>query len=473
MTRVILKNGVIVTGEKCGTGTVVIQGDRIVSVMFDDEAASRNGYVNNPAKSETAISNVSETQDIETIETDLSGKLLFAGGIDAHVHFREPGLIHKGDMQSEARAAVAGGVTSFIDMPNTDPATTSLHYIEAKAARAQGRVCANYAFHLGATNENINELKTAVADSPESFSSIKVFMGSSTGNMLVDNDSTLQEIFAIKGKRVLVHCEDEATIRANLQSAKAEYDENIPFGCHPQIRSREACVLSTCKAIETAIEHNTQLHILHVSTADEINMIARAKAINPNITAETSINYLWFCDDEYAKKGAKIKCNPAIKTADDRAALRQALKNGDIDTIGSDHAPHTLQEKAGNYLASPSGIPSIQQTLLILLTIAKQENIPLKRIAQVFSEKTAEILCIHDRGKIKEGYFADLVIVDPSKPHIITREEQVSKCGWTPYESEEVVATIDTVYVNGQTVYVNGQKTNDFAPNGRRLVFTR
>ncbi len=468
---IVLKNATIVTGNGVGAGTVVVEDDRIRSVVYDGEAeAGQNESCQIDAEASLGEAGcVSQSETGEAVVMDLRGKLLFAGGIDAHVHFREPGMTAKADMESESKAAVMGGVTSFIDMPNTRPATTSLPLLEEKAALAEGRVYANYGFHLGATNENAKELKKAVAEHPQDFGGIKVFMGSSTGNMLVDNGLTLKEIFSTAGKPVLVHCEDEKTIRDNLQQALAQFGEQIPVSQHPLIRSREACIASSAVALQLAVENGTALHLLHVSTAEEVDMIAEARRKNPRITAETTINYLWFSDEDYPRLGAKIKCNPAIKTSSDRKRLIEALKNGEIDTIGSDHAPHLELEKAGLYREIPSGIPSIQQTLPVLLTIAQRENIPLERIARVFSEKAAEMFGIRDRGRIAPGCFADLVVVDPEKEWTVTREELQGKCGWSPYEGELLKGRIETVLVNGK-ITVSGGKLVCGA-DGKRLKF--
>ena len=389
---------------------------------------------------------------------DLTGKHVIAGGIDAHVHFRDPGLTHKADMATESRAAAAGGVTTVFDMPNTKPATTQAVHIAEKLALAKERSVVNMGFHIGATNENAAQIAALVKEGdaetgvkPSDIAGVKVFMGSSTGNMLVDAESTLAELFSIKEKPVLVHCEDEEIIRKNTEKAIETYGDEIPFSEHENIRSRMACIRSSIKALELAIKYNTRLTLCHISTKEEIEMVRAAKLNNPGIVAETSCNYLWFSNEDYAILGSKVKCNPSVKTPADRQALRTALSEGLIDTIGSDHAPHLLSEKDAPYTKAPSGLPSIQQTLPALLTIAQQEEIPLEKIASVFSEKAAEIYKLN-RGKIQAGWQADLVVFDYGKEFTVKAEDQKSKCGWSPYEGQTLKGVIEAVYINGKQV---------------------
>lgn len=442
----ILHKATIVTGDKEAAGSVIIDGGIITDVLYSDapDYDFRIGKI------------LKDTPEADV--WNLEGKHIMAGGIDAHVHFREPGLTHKADMQTESIAAAAGGVTSVFDMPNTNPATTSAEALKAKIAMAEGRVTGKIGFHIGATNNNIDALIALAGkgDSesglkPEDIAGIKVFMGSSTGNMLVDNGDTLERLFAIKGKPILVHCEDETTIKENLAAATAKYGEDIPFAEHEHIRSRKACIKSSIKALELAIKYGTRLVLCHISTKEEIEMARAAKISNPDITTETSCNYLWFYNNDYGRLGSRVKCNPAIKTADDRDALRKALADGLIDTIGSDHAPHLLSEKEGKYTKVPSGLPSIQQSLPVLLTIADEEGIPLTRIASVFSEKASDIYGLK-RGKIKPGYDADLVIFDYTKEFTVKAEDQLSKCGWTPYEGETLKGVIEYVLIDGKLV---------------------
>ena len=445
----ILKNATIVTAEKEAVGTVIIENGIISDVFFKD-AEDYDFRLFKALKG-----------DAEVI--DLEGRWLMAGGIDAHVHFREPGLTHKADIYTESRAAVAGGVTTVFDMPNTNPATITAEALKGKIELAEGRSAANIGFHIGATNANadmicslISEGDAACGVKPEDIAGVKVFMGSSTGNMLVDKGEALDRLFAVKEKPVLVHCEDEAEIKANLQKAIETYGEDIPFTEHENIRSRRACIKSSIKALEKAILYGTKLVLCHISTKEEVEMVRAAKMNNPEIIAETSCNYLWFSNEDYVRLGSRVKCNPSVKTAGDRQALREALASGAIDTIGSDHAPHLLSEKDEKYCKAPSGLPSIQQCLPVLLTIADQEEIPLTRIASVFSEKAADLYGLK-RGKIAQGYAADIVVFDKDKEFVVRNEDQYSKCGWTPYEWVTLRGWIDTVFVNGNIVLKDGQ----------------
>ncbi len=456
----LLYNGKLVTGEGIKEAAIFIDGEKISRIIPADKL--EDGFPKNHTEYKTI---------------DLNGKLVFAGGIDAHVHFREPGLTHKADIGTESLAAVKGGITSFIDMPNTKPATVTASALAEKLSLAEGRAFANYGFHLGATNDNFQEIETILETgkdgiSGKDFGGIKVFMGSSTGNMLVDDDETLRKIFRIKEKEILVHCEDEETVRENFRRAEEEFGDAIPFERHPAIRSRKACILSSIKALETAIELGTRLHLLHVSTREEAEMVRAAKLSSDNITAETSGNYLWFTDQEYHRLGAMMKCNPAIKTPEDRQALRQALRDGVIDTAGSDHAPHLKEEKDRKYPVCPSGVPSIQQSLQVLLTVADEEDIPLSRIASAFSEKAADIFGIKGRGYLKEGYYADLAIVDMDAVQTVTSEGLAYKCRWSPYENETLKGVVTDVFVNGQRVVEDSVQAS-MKPFGQRLVFEK
>ena len=445
----ILKNATIVTAEKEAVGTIIIDNGLISDVFFKD--------------AEDYDFRLFKAQKGNAEVIDLEGKWLMAGGIDAHVHFREPGLTHKADIYTESRAAVAGGVTTVFDMPNTNPATITAEALKRKLELADGRSAANIGFHIGATNANADMICSLISEGdagwdvkPEDVAGVKVFMGSSTGNMLVDKGEALDRLFALKEKLVLVHCEDEAEIKANLQKAIETYGEDIPFTEHENIRSRRACIKSSIKALEKAIKYGTRLVLCHISTKEEVEMVRAAKMNNPEIIAETSCNYLWVSNEDYARLGSRVKCNPSVKTTGDRQALREALASGAIDTIGSDHAPHLLSEKDEKYCKAPSGLPSIQQSLPVLITVADQEEIPLTRIASVFSEKAADIYGLK-RGKIAQGYAADIVIFDKNKEFVVRNEEQYSKCGWTPYEGETLKGWIDTVFVNGNIVLKDGQ----------------
>lgn len=443
---IILHKPYIVTGEKEAVGSIIVENGKIADIYYSD-SEDFEFRVNRILK---------DNPDVEV--WNLERKHIIAGGIDTHVHFREPGLTHKADMQTESRAAIAGGVTTVFDMPNTSPATISAERLKEKIEMSKGRVAGKIGFHIGATNSNASEICSLVRDGdpsidlkPEDIAGVKVFMGSSTGNMLVDEASSLEELFAITEKPVLVHCEDETTIKENLNAAIEKYGEDIPFTEHEHIRSRRACIKSSIKALELAIKHGTKLVLCHISTKEEIEMVRAAKANNPEIIAETSCNYLWFSNEDYSRLGSRVKCNPSVKTPVDREALRQALANGLIDTIGSDHAPHLLSEKEGSYVKAPSGLPSIQQSLPVLLTIAHEEGIPLTRIASVFSEKASDIYGLK-RGKIQKGYEADLVIFDYDKDFTVRNEDQLSKCGWTPYEGMTLRGVIEKVLINGKPV---------------------
>ena len=448
MSTYLLHKATVVTAEKEAVGSVIIADGVIADVIYSDEEAYDYKVFAASRK----------YQDIQRIELD--GKHLMAGGIDAHVHFREPGLTHKADMETESRAAAAGGVTTVMDMPNTKPATTSEAAFLEKQKLAKEKSCIRLGFNFGATNSNAEEIENILAGrtgvDPEDVKGIKVFMGSSTGNMLVDESDTLDRLFAIKGKPVLVHCEDEETIRNNFREAQEKYGDEIPFREHENIRSRKACIKSSIKALEKAMKHNTALVLCHISTKEEAEMVRAAKMNNPAIIAETSCNYLWFSDEDYDRMGSRLKCNPSVKSVSDRKALRAALAEGNIDTIGSDHAPHLLSEKEGRYADVPSGLPSIQQSLPVLLTIAAQEDIPLTRIASVFSENASDLYKL-DTGKIKQGYAADIVIFDKDKEFTVRNEEQFSKCGWTPYEGERLKGSIETVMVGGKIIYKDGK----------------
>ena len=445
----ILKNATIVTAEKEAVGTVIID-DGLISDVFFKDAEDYDFRLFKALKKEAEV-------------IDLEGKWMMAGGIDAHVHFREPGLTHKADIYTESRAAVAGGVTTVFDMPNTNPATITAEALKGKLELAEGRSVANIGFHIGATNANADMICSLITQGddtcgvkPDDVAGVKVFMGSSTGNMLVDKGEALDSLFAVKEKPVLVHCEDESEIKANLQKAIDTYGEDIPFTEHENIRSRRACIKSSIKALEKAIKYGTRLVLCHISTKEEVEMVRAAKMNNPEIIAETSCNYLWFSNEDYARLGSRVKCNPSVKTACDRQALREALASGAIDTIGSDHAPHLLSEKNEKYCKAPSGLPSIQQSLPVLLTIAAQDEIPLTRIASVFSEKAADLYGLK-RGKLAQGYAADIVVFDKDKEFVVRNEDQYSKCGWTPYEGETLKGWIDTVLVNGNIVLKDGQ----------------
>lgn len=441
----LLHNATIITAEKEAVGSILIEDGKISEILYKD-IEDYNRMVFDIFKRKPEV-------------VELEGKCVMAGGIDAHVHFREPGLTHKADMATESLAAAAGGVTYVMDMPNTSPATITAQALKGKIEAAKGRTAGKIAFHIGATNDNADDICRLITEgdaqtgiTPDDIAGVKVFMGSSTGNMLVDDNSTLARLFAISNKPVLVHCEDEAIIRANLAKATETYGEEIPFTEHENIRSRSACIKSSIRALEMAIKHGTRLVLCHISTKEEMEMVRAAKISNPDIIAETSCNYLWFSNEDYIRLGSRVKCNPSVKSATDRDALRRGLAEGLIDTIGSDHAPHLLSEKDNKYCKAPSGLPTIQQSLPVLITIAAQEDIPLTRIASVFSEKASEIYDLNT-GKIAKGYAADLVIFDKDKEFTVKAEDIKSKCGWSPFEGETLRGVIETVLVNGADIF--------------------
>lgn len=398
------------------------------------------------------------------------GCFLIPGVIDEHVHFREPGLTHKADIFSESRAAVAGGVTSFMEMPNTVPQTLTQELLQQKFDIAAEKSLANYSFYLGATNDNIEEI---LKSDPKKVCGIKVFMGSSTGNMLIDNDEALERIFSESPCLVAVHCEDEAIVRQNTLHYKllAEKGEITPNAAlHPLIRTAEACFRSSAKAVETASKYGTRLHVTHVSTADELGLFRNdIPLVDKKITAETCVGYLWFSDEDYKDKGFKIKCNPSIKTKKDRAALRNAVNENVIDTIATDHAPHAANEKfVDDYFKCPSGFPSVQHSLAMMLKMYEEGIFTIERIVQMMCHNPAILFRINKRGFIKEGYYADLAIVG-RKPLTIGKDNILYKCGWTPYEGIGLNYGVTHTFVNGELVYDNGS-FNDEA-RGKRLEF--
>ncbi len=454
----LLYNGIAVTGGTISEGIIRIEGDRIKDIILTENSGNIAARI------------LADNPGLEGI--DLGKRHVFAGGIDAHVHFREPGMTHKADMASESAAAVLGGVTSFIDMPNTNPPTVTVERLLEKLETAKGRTYANYGFHLGATNGNAEEIASAIKKCPERFGGIKVFLGSSTGNMLVNDKNAIEHLFRIKEKEILVHCEDESIIRQGLEDAKEKYGEDIPFRAHSEIRSREACLDSSMRAVDLAMKYGTRLHMLHISTSTELLMLYHTKQRYPAVTVETSANYLWFTDKDYDRLGSRIKCNPSIKTEADRMILRDAFLEGTIDTIGTDHAPHTEMEKEGKYTEVPSGMPSIQQSFQVLLTLFGNTPEGLCRIASAFSEKPAEIFGISGRGSLKTGNYADIVVVDSGKEFPVTKECLAYKCGWSPYEGARLKGSIDYVFVNGRLAVREGRLIKDASPAGRELVFT-
>ena len=403
----------------------------------------------------------------ETV-VDAAGCWLLPGMIDDQVHFREPGLEHKADFATESRAAVAGGITSYMEMPNSKPTTTTLDALEDKYARAAAKSVANHAFYLGATNDNLEVIR---ALDPRAACGIKIFMGASTGNMLVDDPAILDAIFRDAPTIVVTHCEDTPTIEANFAKERERYGDAIPVERHPYIRSREACLKSSTLAIELARRHGTRLHILHVTTAEELALFTPGPLRGKRITAETCVHFLQFSERDYPRLGNWIKCNPAIKSESDRLAIIAALREGRIDVLATDHAPHTLAEKALPYEQAPSGLPLVQFALQCALEQAFDGNVALERIVESLTHAPAELFQVSQRGYLREGYFADLVLVDPRKPHTVTREEVLSRCGWSPFEGHTFRSSIASTWVNGQRVW-DGERVDDTV-RGMRLEFDR
>ncbi len=395
---------------------------------------------------------------------DAGGKYLLPGFIDDQVHFREPGLTHKGDMATESAAAVAGGITSFMDMPNTIPNATKRAVLMDKYRLARGRAKANFSFYFGAANDNLDEIR---ALQPGDCCGVKVFMGASTGNMLVDDPETLERIFADCPTLIATHCEDTPTIKANEERYREQYGDDVPFSAHPLIRSEEACWKSTVLATTLAKRHGTRLHVLHLTTAKELELFEPGPLNGKRITAEVCAHMLHFDDRDYEKKGAFIKCNPAIKTAADRKALIAGLIDGRLAVIATDHAPHSLAEKGEKYFKAPSGLPLVQHALLMLLEHVHNGTLPLELIVEKTSHSVADLFSIRERGYIREGYFADLVLIDHMTPTTVRREDVLSKCGWSPFEGDTFRSSITTTIVNGVVAYENGRVTEAVA--GQRL----
>jgi dihydroorotase len=400
---------------------------------------------------------------------DATGLILIPGAIDDQVHFREPGLTHKGEIYTEAKAAVAGGVTSYMEMPNTSPQAVTILELEKKYARAKECSLANYSFFMGGTNTNLEE--TLKVDYSK-VCGLKLFMGSSTGDMLVDNEKTLEDFFSKSNALIATHCEYDPMIKENQARIIAEYGEDLPAYFHPIIRNDEACFKSSSFAVNLAKKHNTRLHILHISSAKELGLFTNKIPLKQKrITTEACIHHLWFNDDDYKTKGNFIKWNPSIKTEYDRAQIFEAVLDGRIDVIATDHAPHTLEEKQLPYLKAPSGGPLVQHSIIAMMEFHKQKKISLEMIVKKMSHNVADIFNIEKRGFIREGYFADLVLVDLNKPTEVTKQSLLYKCGWSPFEGVTFSSSISKTFVNGHLVYDNG--TFDESKVGERLLFNR
>ncbi len=426
----------------------LITNARIVNEgrQFNSDLLIRNGRVEKIA-AEIAAPNNAEV-------LDAAGRVLLPGMIDDQVHFREPGMTHKADLASESRAAVAGGITSFMDMPNVNPLTIDNGALAAKHAAARGRAMANYGFHFGATNDNIEAIK---AVDTRLAASIKVFMGASTGRMLVDDDSALEAIFAHTPLPVITHCEDTPMIEANEQRARDRYGDDVPMREHPIIRSREACYASSSKAIALARRHGTQLHVLHLTTADELDQFEAGPMKGKQITAEACVHHLFFDDGDYETKGTLIKCNPAIKTAADREALLAAVAEGRIDIMATDHAPHLWDEKQNPYFKAPAGLPLVQHALVSLIDHVKAQRFTLEQLAEKTAHNVADRFAVTERGYIREGYWADLALVDMDRPSVVNDQPVLAKCGWTPFAGHRFSCSIAATFVSGQLAYHEGK----------------
>lgn len=385
-----------------------------------------------------------------TVVVDAQGKLLMPGMVDDQVHFRTPGLTHKGNITSESAAAVAGGITSFMDMPNTIPNTTSRASLAEKYAMAEGLCHGNYGFHFGGANDNLEEVKRL---QPGEAPAVKVFMGASTGNMLVDDPTTLEGIFANAQTPILTHCEDTPIIKANEAAARAKYGDDVPFSEHWRIRSHEACYASTELAVGLARKHNARLHVLHLTTAREMAFFAPGPMADKRITAEVCVHHLFLNDSHYADRGAAIKCNPAVKNESDRLALLQALKDGRIDIIATDHAPHTAAEKSQNYWKAPSGLPLVQDALIVLFALVARGELSLEQLVEKACHNPARRFNVRDRGYLREGYWADLVLVDRNAKTVVQKQNVRYHCGWSPFEGMEFPARIASTWVNGELAY--------------------
>lgn len=446
MNRILIKNAKIVNEGSIFEGDVLIEDDFIVEI----------------AESISVKSSATKIIDAE-------GSYLIPGAIDDQVHFREPGLTHKGDIASESRAAVAGGVTSFIDQPNTVPNAVTQEILEEKYQIAAQNAYANYSFMMGATNDNLEEV---LQTNPQNVAGIKIFLGSSTGNMLVDNEAVLEKIFSSTPMLIATHCEDEQTIKSNLEKYKAEYGEDIPVTAHHLIRSEEACWLSSSKAVALAKKTGARLHVFHLSTAKEMELFSNKIPLkDKKITAEVCVHHLWFTNEDYKTKGNLIKWNPAVKTETDRDALWEALLDDRIDVIATDHAPHTLEEKKQPYLKAPSGGPLVQHSVVAMFEAFHQGKISVEKIVEKMAHNPAILFGISKRGFIKEGYYADLAIVNPGLPWSVKKENILYKCGWSPFEGYTFKSRITHTFVNGQLVYHNFKVKDIHA--GQRLLFDR
>ena len=442
--RYLLKGGTVINEGKKEVLDVLIVNDRIEKIA-------------------------SSIDDKQAQEILLENKYIIPGMIDDQVHFREPGLTHKAEIYTESRAAVAGGITSFMEMPNTVPNALTQKLLQDKYDIAAEKSFANYSFFMGASNENIEEvLKT----NSENVCGVKVFMGSSTGNMLVDEPKTLDKIFSEVPMLIATHCEDEATIRKNTKLYKEKYGEDVPISCHPEIRSEEACYLSSSMAVDLAKKHDARLHILHISTAKELSLFDNSlKLEDKKITAEACIHHLWFSKEDYDQKGTFIKWNPAVKNASDREAIWKAVLDNRIDVLATDHAPHTIEEKKNSYFKAPSGGPLVQHVIPALFEKSKQGVISVEKIVEKIAHAPATLFQVKDRGYLREGYKADITVIDPNKNQEVNKSNILYKCGWSPFEGQTFSHGIEKTFINGKLVFDNGEILQEKA--GERLTFKK
>lgn len=439
----LIKHATLINDDRRYLASVLVNDDRIVEIIEGDDLPEADEVI------------------------DANGMWLLPGVIDDQVHFREPGLTHKADIHTESRAAAAGGVTSFMEMPNTMPLTVTIEALEDKYRLGDEKSVVNYSFYMGATNSNLDELKKV---DPATVCGVKVFMGSSTGNMLVDNVETLSRIFAEIPMLITTHCEDEATIMKNKEHYKSLYGDDLPVEFHPLIRDAEACYRSSSFAVELARKYNARLHVLHLSTARELELFENSLPLREKrITGEVCVHHLWFSDQDYATHGNRIKWNPAIKSSSDREALIQAVNDDRLDVVATDHAPHLLREKVGNCLKAASGGPLVQYSLVAMLELAKQGHFTPEKVVRKMCHAPADLYRVHHRGYIRKGFYADLVLVDPTAEWQIDPTTIESRCGWSPFEGTTFHHKVEKTWVNGQLVYANG-KVNDTV-RGKRLLF--
>jgi dihydroorotase len=444
LAKLLITNARLVNEGRTRDADVLIQGQRI----------------------EKIADKITVEKDMKVI--DAHGCYLMPGMIDDQVHFREPGLTNKGDLATESAAAAAGGITSFMDMPNVSPQTTTREALADKYRIAENRCSANYGFYLGGTNRNIEEIKKLEVGEA---CGIKVFMGASTGDMLVDDPEVLERVFEHAPVMVVTHCEDSPTIWDNEARARSEYGENVPMSEHPNIRSAAACLKSSSTAVDLARRHDALLHVLHLTTALEMGLFSREHRSQKRITAEVCVHHLWFDESRYDSLGTRIKCNPAIKAASDREALIVALNDGRLDIIATDHAPHTASEKGQTYFKSPAGLPLVQHAVLTLFDLAASGQISVELLVDRACHAPADVFGVKERGYVREGWYADLVLVDPNRPYKVQKSNLLCKCHWSPFEGHEFSSTIDTTIINGEVVYRGGKLVGNIV--GQRLEFTR